>query len=179
MTFHTTISPELLGFGTSFLFVFAIVFALLVYSGIFSRRDKEGRLLEAAPRPTLALIAAVIGFIAAIYAPFHAFLQTVIPAATAILIILFFIVLLAKIFGPKEDKKPPDLVPPMIGLVGLLIVLAAVWPRVAQYFGFTGVSPETVLTAIGIIAILAILVLAYKIGTGAEPQPAARGGPRQ
>lgn len=145
-----TIPPDVMAFITSFLFVFAIVFALLIYSKIF----KESRYAVAA-------IAAVIGFIAAAYKPFSAILQLFIPWAAGLLVVLFFIVFIREIFK-KEPGKERDPWPAMVALAVSLLLVAAVGPELLRGFGLGMVGTETVLWIVGIIVILLIFWLALK-----------------
>jgi Zn-dependent protease with chaperone function len=162
---------DIIQFAMSFLFVFAVIFALLCYSGIFSRRDKEGHTIEKSHRPTLGIIAAVIGFSAASYSPFSAFLMQTIPLAVIALIPLFFIIFAYKIFEGGEKQK--DLVPVVIGIVALLAVLAGIWPSVSIYVRMFGISPELIISAAGIMLVIMIFGFAYRAGKqkGQASQP--------
>ena len=162
MTFHTAISPDILNFGISFLFVFGIVFSLIVYSKLLPNKEAN------------ILIAAAIAISAALYAPFQGFLQQIIPAATAVLIVLFFLVFFNRII--TGGKKSRDVVPLSVGLASLLIVLAGIWPRVSSTFGISGISTDTILGIIGLVVVVLILNYAYRLGLGGGAPPAPAGG---
>jgi len=151
------ISPDILSFATSFVFMFAIVFALLVYSGMFARKEK-GAVIGHAPKGPLVAIAAVIAIVAALYQPFVVFLQQVIPLASIALVVIFFLVFIKQLIK-KEGKGDPW--PAMIGMAAVLLVLGIAWPSVQTYLGFTGISPDVMLWAIGIVVILLIFYMAY------------------
>ncbi len=121
------INSDLMVFGASFLFVFAIVYALLAYSKIF----KENKYAS-------AIIALVFGFIAAAYGPFAYFIQNIMPYAAILLVVVFFIIFIKAIFGHgNKEKGKQDVVPSMIALAIMLILLAATWPTLASYLGIT------------------------------------------
>ncbi|MFH1631346.1 MAG: hypothetical protein ABIA21_03985 [Candidatus Aenigmatarchaeota archaeon] len=149
------IGTDMIIFMTSFLFMFAIVFALLSYAKIF----KETRY-------ACAIIAAVIGLISAIYAPFTFFIQSVLPVASIVLVIIFFIVFIKAIFThDKEKGKKSDMAPTVIVLAILLIVLAAMWPMVSTQLGIAVSLSENILWVIGLIVLFIIFVTAYKMQT--------------
>ena len=152
------ISPDILSFATSFVFMFAVVFALLVYSGIFGRKSKDGAVIGHAPKGPLVAIAAVIAVVAALYQPFVTFLQQIIPLASIALVVIFFLVFIKQLIR-KEGKGDPW--PAMIGMAAVLLVLGIAWPSVQTYLGFTGISPDVMLWAIGIVVILLIFYMAY------------------
>ena len=155
-SFLAGLSPEMLAFATSFVFMFAVVFALLVYSGMFGKKNKEGAVVERAPKGPIMVISAVIAFVSAIYTPFAAFLQQIIPIASILLVIIFFLVFMQQIIK-KEGKGDPW--PAMVGMAAFLLVLGAAWPSVQSYLTSTGLSPETILWAIGITVVLLIFYI--------------------
>ncbi|MEM7815235.1 MAG: hypothetical protein QXF55_02760 [Candidatus Aenigmatarchaeota archaeon] len=157
----------LIPFASTFLFLFAIAFAMLAYSDVLKSRAAS------------AVLAAVIAFFAATYAPLVAFMAIVLPLAAAGMAVLFFIVFIREVlFGEKKGRKAEP-VPAAIGLALCLVVLGAVWPQIMQSFGFVGVAAENIVYIIGIIAIIIIFWAAYKVwggsGGGAAPAPAGGG----
>ena len=151
------ISPDILSFATSFVFMFAVIFALLVYSGMFARKEK-GVVVGHAPKGPLVAIAAVVAVVASLYQPFVTFLQQVIPIASIFLVVVFFLIFVKQLIK-KEGKGDPW--PAMVGMAAFLIVLGVAWPTVQTYIGFTGISPDVMLWAIGIVVILLIFYMAY------------------
>jgi len=146
---------DLIIFVTSFLFVFAIVFALLAYSKIF----KDNKYAS-------AIIAAVIGLITAIYAPFAFFIQNILPIAAILLVFVFFIVFIKAIFGSHNGEgkeKKTDVLPAAIALAIMLVLLAGVWSSISDFIGLTVSMSETLLWIIGIVVVLAIFIIAYKL----------------
>lgn len=156
-SFISSIPPDMLALATSFVFMFAVVFALLVYSGMFAKKSK-GEVVEKAPKGPLMAIAGVIALVSALYQPFSAFLQQIIPLASIALVVVFFFVFVQQIMK-KEEKGDPW--PAMVGLGVFLLVVGVVWPNVQTYLGFTGISPDAMLWAVGIIVVLLIFYLAY------------------
>jgi hypothetical protein len=157
-----SIPPDLMAFATSFMFVFAIVFALLIYSQIF----KESRY-------AVVVIAAVIGFIAAAYQPFSAVLQLFIPWAAGLLVVVFFLVFLRELFK-REPGQKRNLWPVMVVLAISLLLLSATWPELAGYLGLGVRGTENVMWIVGIILIILIFWLALKEqteGPTVQPQP--------
>ncbi len=104
----------------AFLFVFAIVLGLLTSAKMFNKNIN-------------AALAAVFGIFSAMYEPFVTGVQTYLPIAAGVLIIVFFFVLVKKLFGEKKDaagKSEHDSLPMMVVLISLLIVLISQWDRV-------------------------------------------------
>jgi len=146
------VPTEIISFGTAFVFVFAVVFALLVYSGVFARKDKT------APKAPLAAIAAVVAIVSAMYEPFVMFMQQFLPLASIALVVLFFFVFVQQLVK-KQGKGDPW--PAMIGLALFLLVIGMLWERIQISLGISAVSPDTVLWIMGIAAVILIFFLAY------------------
>ncbi len=159
------IPPDILAFATSFLFIFAVVFGLLVYTKIF----KETRAVP-------AVIAVVFGIIASLYAPFVIFLQAIIPFAAIILVLLFFIIFLRTLLGGGGGKKRIDPWPAVVSLGISLILLGIFWDQLAGYFGLTIRESENLLLLAGVVIIIAIFYIAYRVGTGVTTGQSAQGG---
>lgn len=142
------ISGDLIQFLAVFAFVFALVFALLVYAKIFPESKKA-----------LGAISVVIGLLTAVYEPAVKFLVNVIPIAAIVLVFLFFIIFIKKLFEKKD--KPIDLWPAMLGLGIMLILINVFWDKISGYIGFSSIPGDTVLWLIGILVIIIILLMAY------------------
>ena len=140
------IDPAVLPVVSTFLFVFAIVFGLLSYSGVgnFSKRIN-------------AVIALAIAIFSTLYEPLVAGLQELIPFATILLIILFFIVFIKKIVGGNNT----DAFPVIATIALLLLVLMVVGDRLAPFLP-AGTDTTGALWAIGIIAVLMFFYAIYK-----------------
>ncbi len=141
---------------TSFLFVFAIVYALLIFTGIF-----------AATRKAAALISIVIAFFAVMYSPLVSFLQELLPLASILLVVLFFIVFIKKLF--IGGRGVSDTVPVTVVLAISLILLAVFWDSLAGYLPLPFTS-EIMLWVVGILIILLILFAAYSYNPPSKPQ---------
>ncbi|MCX6818372.1 MAG: hypothetical protein NT129_00015 [Candidatus Aenigmarchaeota archaeon] len=143
---------EFLTTVSSFLFVFAIIYAIFVYSKLFSES-----------RNAAVLISLVIAFFAVAYSPFVEYMQSYMPIAALVLVLIFFAVLVKKLFfegkggGQKAEK---DAVPAMVVLAVLLIVLGLLWNRIGM--SLPGISSESLLWIIGVFVIILIFIAAYK-----------------
>ncbi len=157
------LTPDIMVFATSFLFVFAVVFALLLYVKIFEES-----------RAAMAIIAAVVAFSAAIYEGSAVIIQQIMPVASVVLVILFFIVFVKKIFEGGDEKKK-DVWPLIIVLAISLLLLGVFWPRIANMAGLGGVESDNVLWGIGILVVVLILWAVYSYGRGGEA-PSGGGG---
>jgi len=143
-----SIPEEMILFATSFLFVFAIVFALLIYTKLF----KESRAAS-------GIIAAVIGFAAALYAPFALIIKQIIPFGAIVLVIIFFIVFIKTLFKHGEGKK--DVVPAIIVLAVSLLLLGVFWNDISSHLGLTIADSQNLLYIVGIVIILGIFYAVY------------------
>lgn len=154
------VTTDVVVFGTSFLFVFAIIFGLLVYIKIFEKS-----------RGAIAAIAAVIAFSSAIYWPIAVMIYTILPFASIILVILFFIVFIKKVFRPEEKErgKPFDPWPLVISLVIFLLLIGIFWENIATFFNIS--ESMNILWLIGIFVIILIFYLFYR-ATAVAPPPA-------
>ncbi len=143
---------EFLTTVSSFLFVFAIIYAIFVYSKLFSES-----------RNAAVLISLVIAFFAVAYSPFVEYMQNYMPIAALLLVIVFFAVLVKKLFFEGKEggqKAEKDAVPAMVVLAVLLIVLGLLWSKLA--LSLPGISSESLLWIIGIFVIILIFIAAYK-----------------
>ena len=131
---------------TAFLFIFALIYALLIYSRLF-----------AGTKNAAALISLVIAFFSVMYSPLVEFLQGIIPIAALLLVFLFFIVLVKRLVIEGEAKK--DAVPIAAILAAFLIIVGVMWDRIG--FAIPGLSSENMLWIVGIIIIVLILLVAY------------------
>ena len=147
------LSPELTGFASTFLFIFAIGFAMTSYSKVLKSKSAS------------ALIAAVIAFFAATYNPLVAFMTEFMPIAAGALVVLFFIVFIKEILF-KGEKGKENSVPAAIGLGVSLLVLGVVWSKVMQSYGIVGLAAENVVYIIAIAAIIIVFWAAYKAFAG-------------
>ena len=131
---------------TAFLFMFALIYALLIYSRLF-----------AGTKNAAALISLVIAFFSIMYSPLVEYMQNIIPIAALILVFLFFIVLVKRLVIEGEAKK--DAVPIAAILAAFLIVLGVTWDRIG--FAIPGISSENMLWIIGIVVIILIFLVAH------------------
>ncbi len=134
----------------AFLFVFAIILGLLTTAKMFNKNVN-------------AALAAVFGLFSAMYQPFVSGIQTYLPIAAGILIIVFFFVLLKKLFGEKKEGQTStyDALPLMVVLISLVVVLISQW-NIVRGFLPAGVDATNVGWGLGIILVLLIFWFAYK-----------------
>lgn len=141
MPFHTFADVN---FVASLLFVFAISYALLEKSKVV---DVKGANI---------VIALVIGFFAASFAPLAQFLQSILPIAAVLLVIAFFIE-----FGRKMAGKEKDAIPMGVALIISLALLGVLWPRIAPNLP-AGTDPTQLLWIFGVVIVLLIFYLVYQ-----------------
>ena len=142
MPFHTFAD---LNFVASLLFVFAVSYALLTKAKVI---DVKGANI---------VLAMVIGFFAASYAPLAAFLQAILPIAAVLLVFAFFIVFARNLVG--KDAK--DALPMATGLIISLMLLAVLWNRIAPQLP-AGVDPTQLLWVLGTVIVLLIFYTVYR-----------------
>ncbi len=140
------LSSEMVALLTSFLFVFAIIYALLIYTNIFTQS-----------RRSAVIISLVIAFFSVVYGPMVSLLQNILPIASLLLVFLFFIVFIKKLI---EGGGIKDSAPITVSLAILLVVLASTWGSLGLYLPYP-LTPDTVLWIIGIFVILLIFLGVY------------------
>ncbi len=155
------LSPSMITFLATFFFVFAIVFALLTYIEIFQKS-----------RGAIAAISAVIGFVTAVYEPVSAFISIMIPYASLVLVVLFFLVFITKIFKSKGEGKEADPLPMALSFAIMLILVGIFWGKIADFLGFSQFNTESIVWIIGIFLIILIFYAVYKAWPSAEKRPA-------
>jgi len=141
---------------TSFLFVFAVVYALLIESKVIKLKN------------ACAIIAAVFGVFASMYQPFVSVLQSIMPIATIVLIIVFILIFIKKLVGGKREDK--DMLPTVVVLAALLMIIGIFWDKISPYVPYQ-FGAENLLWIVGIIVVIGILYAVYKHEPEAPPQP--------
>jgi len=144
---ETFIDPSQIPFISTFLLVFAIVFGLLTYS-TFMKLDKRVN----------ALIALAVAMFSVFYEPLVVSLNQFMPIVVIVLIVLFFVAFIKKIFEEKESK---DKFPMVITIGILLLVLGVIGDRLAPFIP-AGVDPTAVFWIIGLVFVLLFFWAAYK-----------------
>ncbi|MCD6215557.1 MAG: hypothetical protein J7J92_00590 [Candidatus Aenigmarchaeota archaeon] len=130
----------------SFLFVFAVVYAVLIYSAILKQKNIN------------VLLSLVIAFFAVSYQPFVSMITEFMPFASIILVILFFVLFLKKIFDKEKTKGNNEII---AILFILLLVVGSTWGQIKSYLPF---ASDNILWIIGILAFLLMLY----VGTSGE-----------
>lgn len=160
------LDPELIPYLASFLFTFAVVYGLLIITGVFT--DKQGR----KNNNVLVIIALVFAVFSILYEPYVTILYTVMPIVTGILIILFFLYVINEM--RKKTKGTPV---PIFGvLMLLLLVLAATWSDIESYLPMEYASQDT-LWIIGIVVVLIMFWAAWASGREEQPTKKEPKGP--
>jgi hypothetical protein len=131
---------------TSFLFVFAIIYALLIFTGIF-----------ATTRRTAALLSVVIAFFSVMYSPLVSLLQSILPIASIVLVFLFFIVFIKKLF---VGGKVSDTMPVTVVLAISLILVGVLWDSIAVSLP-APFTADAMLWLIGVFIIILIFFAVY------------------
>ncbi len=138
--------PEMLQILSTFLFVFAVVFGVLSYTKLFDNKRVN------------AIIAVAIGFFSMMYEPLVFGLSQYMPIAIGLLIILFFVALLKKVFG--NDKSGDNF--PIIVSLGVLMLLLIVFADDFIRYVPIGLDPTNLLWIIGLIFAALFFWFVYK-----------------
>jgi hypothetical protein len=131
----------------SMLFVFAVVFGTLSVVNKFNSRVN-------------ILIALVFAFSVLSYTPFLEFIWNLMPIASILIILLFFIRLILDVF--KIDQNRIDATSLVVSLGLILLVLGSVWNHIFEYY--IGTIPSTDL--LWGIAIVIFLLMLFSVSKG-------------
>ncbi|MBS3050532.1 MAG: hypothetical protein J4400_00070 [Candidatus Aenigmarchaeota archaeon] len=147
----TLIDPTVVPYVSTFLFVFALIFGLLSYSkvGDFNKRVN-------------AMLALAIAGFSVLYEPLVLTLSQYIPIAAGVLIIVFFLALVKKIFEGKEGSKKDYF--PLIVVIAILFLLLIALADVFLAFLPGNFDPSVVLWGIGLVFVILFFWLIYKSG---------------
>ena len=148
----TLIDPAWVPYFSTFLFVFALIFGLLSYSkvGDFNKRVN-------------AMLALAIAGFSVLYEPLVVTLSQYIPIAASVLIIVFFLALVKKIFEGKDSKQAKDYFP-LIVVIAILFLLLIAFADVFLAFLPGNFDSSVVLWGVGIVFVLLFFWLVYKTG---------------
>lgn len=131
------------------LFVFAIVYGALEISNVM--KDKKVN----------AVIAFVVAFLAITSPPVIKFIFSVVPYATIVFVIVFFIGFLTSPLRGKKEGEAPDYTLAMSVIALLFIFFIQMGTDfVTSVFGL---SAENLLVGAGLVMIVLVLFLGYKI----------------
>ena len=147
MAFISFIDAATMSLISTFLFVFAVVFGLLVYSKVadFSRRIN-------------AIIALAVGFFAIMYEPLVTGLTEFMPIAVGILIVLFFAAFIKKVLGGGDVKDSF----PIIVVLGILLLLMGLFSDRVAVFLPAGLDANSFLWIVGIVIAVLFFWFIYK-----------------
>ncbi len=172
------IDPTIMPVATTFLFVFATVFALLSYSRIFTHKDQHGTPTEKPPTKVYALLAIVFGAFAAAYEPLVVSLQRYIPIVAGILAIVFIFVFIKSILRRKEEQGTGTTFPIALSVAILLVLLMSFSDQLKPYLP-ADFGMDNLLWIIGIIIVLIFFWSVYKYTGTATATSAPAPRPRQ
>lgn len=143
-------------FFTTFVLIFAIVYGLLSIARIgYSKKGERPGL----PKGVNIAIALVFALFSAMYEPLAAGLQAYLPLAAIVLVMLFFVVFVKRLFSPEEGKAF-DALPVAASLGIMLLVLGTFWGELG--IAVPGFSNQGILWLIGILFIIIIFYAAYR-----------------
>ncbi len=146
MAITFSLSAGHLAFITTFMFVFAIIYALLLKAKVIEYKNAN------------IIIAAVIALFSALYQPLVAALQVFLPIAAIILVILFFFVFVKSLMGGGEDA-----IPLLAVLVIALLLLGALWGNIVALIPMPlWLASDAMIWIIGIVIILLIFLVVYR-----------------
>lgn len=146
MALTFSLNPAWLPFITTFMFVFAIIYALLLKAKVIEYKNAN------------IIIAAAIALFASLYQPLVDALQVFLPIAAIILVILFFIVFVKSLIGGDEDS-----IPLLAVLVIALLLLGVFWGNIIALFPMPlWLASDAIIWIIGIVIILLIFLVVYK-----------------
>ncbi len=149
-------------FAVTFIFVFGVVYGLLVLADVFGKGQKRVN----------GIIAIAFALFAASYAPFVEFIASIMPYATAVLIVLFFLAFVKLLIfgrGKKDSGKKRDPVSIIILLFVIVVFLAAAGSSgiLANYLPnlpYTDIN--NILWSAGLLLAAGILYYAYEYSKG-------------
>ncbi len=146
MALTFSLNADQLAFMTTFLFVFAIIYALLLKAKVIEYKNAN------------IIIAAAIALFASLYQPLVNALQVFLPIAAIILVILFFIVFVKSLIGGEEDA-----IPLLAVLVIALLLLGVFWGNIVALLPMPlWLASDAIIWIIGIVIILLIFLVVYK-----------------
>jgi hypothetical protein len=154
MAMISFIDPAAAPYLSTFLFIFAVVFGLLSYAkvGDFGKRIN-------------AIIALAFALFSVFYQPLVLGLQQWLPIAVILMIILFFIIFVKRMFA---SEKTGDTFPMAIALATLLIVFSVVGDKVLGFLP-SGFDLNNMAWIVGIIIVILFFWTIYNYkGSGAS-----------
>ncbi len=137
---------DLLPLVSTFLFVFAVVFGVLSYAKVFDDRRVNGAL------------ALAIALFSMAYEPLVLALTQYMPIAVGVLIVLFFLALLKKMFTKGEGGG--DKLPILVTIILLAMLLGAFSQELTRFVPL-GFDPTAVLWIGGLILVFLFFWFIY------------------
>lgn len=132
-----------------FIFVLAVVYGALDYSGVFKKNSVK------------ALVSLAIAFFALTSDFVTGFIYDILPYAVILFIIVFFLAFLARLLGGREGKRKIDWSLALIVMILLSIFLAAYGQDIVSAF-LPSIPVTEFMYAVGLVIILLIFYAVYK-----------------
>ena len=154
MALPTFIDPTMAPYVATFLFIFGVVFGLLSYAG--TGGDEKKNKLSFGTRVN-AIIALAFAIFSLFYPPLVTGLQQFLPIAVIILLVLFFIVFLKRIF----DKEKGDSLPIMVSMGIMLVVLTIAGDELLGSILPSGFDLNNVMWIVGVVLVIMFFWAAY------------------
>ncbi len=142
-------------FAIPFVFIFAVIYGLLITSGMFKGQKNIN-----------AIIAAAIALFSTLYQTLNDLLWKYMPIAAGILLALFFIKLILDVIGRTSGKANENR-----GIISLvvLILIVIVLGSVQSLQNMFGTNSENIMWGIGLIIFAGIFLIASQQKVSVAP----------
>jgi len=153
--FFNSLNQNMMRFIISFLFVFAIIFGILQTTKRVKKINEK--IVEEGffPERVNILLAIIIAFISAYYQPLSSFLFNVIPIATIIFILVFFLLFFKNAFIQKSKLGINFMVS-----AGILLIVLGLIAESAPHISYLPISGKDIFWIAGIILVILIFYAA-------------------
>jgi hypothetical protein len=121
-----------------FLLVFTIFYAVLIKTGIFGKPEDKW------VKPAAGVVSLVVGFLVIAYTPVVSAIETVLPQAGFLLVMVILVLMVLGLIGFPVTEKFTDKMSAMAIIIGIVVVLifitligAAIGPSVPILYGIS------------------------------------------
>ena len=150
------LASDMFLFVVPFLFVFAVVFGILSTL----RRKENKQSVEFFPKNVNIIIALVFAFATIAYEPFAVFIMEILPLASIVLVVIFFFLILKKVF----EGETKNTMPMIVSLGIFLILIGTIWDSITSSLSMGFVKSHDLLWILGIIVVVLMFYAAYSSG---------------
>jgi len=150
------LASDMFLFVVPFLFVFAVVFGILSTL----RRKENKQSVEFFPKNVNIIIALVFAFATIAYEPFAVFIMEILPLASIVLVVIFFFLILKKVF----EGETKNTMPMIVSLGIFLILIGTIWDNIISSLSMGFVKSRDLLWILGIIVVVLMFYAAYSSG---------------